>query len=144
MTELQTQNDFLRRTNTQLKLQLEKEVAGRTREAYSQELSRNSGQGQGQSRAALSRALEDELTHIGSCSHFNSTTLTLDDEDYRTSPTPTPPEPPRDSRSSRKHLVEKCLSPRRGKESESANEYLLYRRGKDGREGREGRERNIL
>jgi hypothetical protein len=28
--------------------------------------------------------------------------------------------------------VEKCLSPRRGKDSnDPANEYLLYRRGKD-------------
>lgn len=114
VTDLQTQNDFLRRTNAQLKLQLEKEVAERTRDAYAQELSRNNGQGQ--SRVAINRALEDELTHLASCSHFNSTTLTLDDEDYRTSPTP-PAEPSRDSRSSRKQLVEKCLSPRRVKES---------------------------
>lgn len=79
VADLQTQNDFLRRTNAQLKLQFEKEVSGRTRDAYAQELSRNNGQGQGPSRAALSRALEDELTHLASCSHFNSTTLTLDD-----------------------------------------------------------------
>jgi hypothetical protein len=97
---------------------LQKEIACRTKDAYAQDLSKCT-----LARANLSRAIDDEVTHLASCSHFNNTTLTLEDalEDYRQEPREREREREKDSRVSRKQLVEKCLSPRRGKESEAAN-----------------------
>ena len=112
--ELQLENDFLRRTNAQLKAELEKEVQARTKEAY-QDVTKCTLRYQ-------SKALDDEITHISSAGSNFLHNTTLEDP-FESRPESRP----------RKTLAEKCLSPRRNKESasESANEYLLYRRNKE-------------
>lgn len=111
LQDLQLENDFLRRTNSQLKAELEREIQLRTKEAYAQDVTKCT------LRLAPSKALDDEITHISSAGSNFLQNTTLED--------------PFESRT-RKTLAEKCLSPRRNKESpsESANEYLLYRRHK--------------
>lgn len=94
------ENDFLRRTNTHLKAELQKEIQIRTKEAY-QDISKCTLP---RHTHSTSKSSDDESTHLAISTHSNplaSTTLTLDDAlEYRNEPSQLPP-----SRRSRKQLV---------------------------------------